>query len=75
MRYFVTVGAKTFEIDVNGDRLLVVLSGVVRAVDILPGNVIPSTRIGQLRIRSLSQGLIKDSLSPGWLIRVLNKIF
>jgi flagellar L-ring protein FlgH len=63
------------EIDVNGDRLLVVLSGVVRAIDILPGNVIPSTRIGQLRIRSLSQGLIKDSLSPGWLIRVLNKIF
>jgi flagellar basal body L-ring protein FlgH len=37
--------------------------------------VIPSTRIGQLRIRSLSQGLIKDSLTPGWLIRALNKIF
>lgn len=63
------------EIDVNGDRLLVVLSGVIRAIDVLPGNVIPSTRIGQLRIRSLSQGLIKDSLSPGWLVRVLNKIF
>ena len=63
------------EIDVNGDRLLVVLSGVIRAVDIQPGNVIASTRIGQLRIRSLSQGLIKDSLSPGWLIRALNKIF
>lgn len=63
------------EIDVNGDRLLVVLTGVIRAIDVLPGNVIPSSRIGQLRIRSLSQGLIKDSLSPGWLIRVLNKIF
>jgi flagellar L-ring protein precursor FlgH len=63
------------EIDINGDRHLVVLSGVIRAIDVLPGNVIPSTRIGQLRIRSLSQGLIKDSLSPGWLIRVLNKIF
>lgn len=63
------------EVDINGDRSLVVMSGVVRAVDILPGNVIPSTRIGQLRIRALSQGLIKDSLKPGWLIRVLNKIF
>lgn len=63
------------EIEINGDRTLVVLSGVIRSVDILPGNIIPSTRIGQLRIRSLSQGLIKDSLSPGWLVRILNKIF
>jgi flagellar L-ring protein precursor FlgH len=63
------------ELDINGDRNLIVLTGVIRSIDILPGNVIPSTRIGQLRIRSLSQGLIKDSLSPGWLIRVLNKIF
>jgi flagellar L-ring protein precursor FlgH len=63
------------EIEINSDRTLVVLSGVIRSVDILPGNIVPSTRIGQLRIRSLSQGLIKDSLSPGWLIRILNKIF
>jgi flagellar L-ring protein precursor FlgH len=63
------------ELDINGDRTLIVLTGVIRSIDILPGNVIPSTRIGQLRIRSLSQGLIKDSLSPGWLIRILNKIF
>jgi flagellar L-ring protein precursor FlgH len=63
------------EVDINGDRSLVVLSGVVRAVDILPGNVVPSSRVGQLRIRALSQGLIKDSLKPGWLIRILNKIF
>lgn len=63
------------EVNINGDRNLVVLSGVMRPDDILPGNVIPSSRIGQLQIRSLSQGLIKDSLTPGWLIRVLNKIF
>jgi flagellar L-ring protein precursor FlgH len=63
------------EIDINGDRTLIVLTGVIRAIDILPGNVIPSSRIGQLRIRSLSQGLINDSLTPGWLIRILNKIF
>ena len=63
------------EVDINGDRSVVVLTGVIRAIDVQPGNVIASTRIGQLRIRSLSQGLIKDSLSPGWLIRILNKIF
>jgi flagellar L-ring protein precursor FlgH len=63
------------EIDINGDRQVVVLTGVVRVLDILPGNIAPSGRIGQLRIRSLSQGVMKDSLTPGWLIRVLNKIF
>lgn len=63
------------EVDINGDRSLVVLSGVVRTTDIQPGNVILSTQVGQLRIRSLSAGLIRDSLTPGWLIRVLNKIF
>jgi flagellar L-ring protein precursor FlgH len=63
------------EVDINGDRALVVLTGVIRAIDVQPGNVISSSRIGQLQIKSLSQGLIKDSLTPGWLIRVFNKIF
>lgn len=63
------------EIDINGDRNLVVLSGVVRAEDIQPGNVIFSSQIGQLRIQAISAGLMKDSLTPGWLIRILNKVF
>ena len=63
------------EVNINGDRSVVVLSGVVRTTDIRPGNVVLSTQVGQLRIQSLSQGLVKDSLTPGWLIRVLNKIF
>lgn len=63
------------EIDINGDRQIVVLTGVVRAFDIGPGNVVPSTAIGQMRIRYFGRGLIKDNLQPGWLVRVLNKIF
>ncbi|MEO7191702.1 MAG: flagellar basal body L-ring protein FlgH [Vicinamibacterales bacterium] len=63
------------ELDINGDRTLVVLTGVIRAADIEPGNTIASSSIGQLRIRSLSQGLIHDSLEPGWLIRILNRVF
>jgi flagellar L-ring protein precursor FlgH len=63
------------EVDINGDRSVVVLSGVVRPVDIQPGNFIPSTMVGQLRIRSLSAGLVHDSLEPGWLIKILNKVF
>lgn len=63
------------EIEINGDRQIVVLTGVARVVDIRPGNVLPSSAIGQLRIRYFGKGLMKDSLSPGWLVRILNKIF
>lgn len=63
------------EIDINGDRQIVVLTGVVRAADIERNNSVLSTRIGQLQIRYFGRGLIKDNLKPGWLIRVLNKIF
>jgi flagellar L-ring protein precursor FlgH len=63
------------EIDINGDRQVVVLTGVVRPADVGPRNVVQSTSIGQLRILYFGRGLIKDNLKPGWLIRVLNKVF
>jgi flagellar L-ring protein precursor FlgH len=63
------------EIEINGDHQVVVLSGVARAADIAPDNSVRSTSLGQLRVRYFGRGLMKDSLSPGWLIRVLNKIF
>jgi flagellar L-ring protein precursor FlgH len=62
-------------IEINGDRQIVVLSGVVRVADIAPSNTVLSTSIGQLRIRYFGNGLMKDNLKPGWLVRVLNKIF
>jgi flagellar L-ring protein precursor FlgH len=63
------------EIDINGDRQIIVLTGVVRTADVGPGNVVPSTKIGQMRIRYFGRGLIKDNLKPGWVVRLLNKVF
>jgi len=63
------------EIGINGDRQILVLTGVVRTADIGPGNVVPSTAVGQMRIRYFGRGLIKDNLQPGLVVRVLNKIF
>jgi flagellar L-ring protein precursor FlgH len=63
------------EVDINGDIQILVLSGVVRTADIRPGNVIPSTAVGQMRIRYFGRGLMKDNLKPGWIVRVLNKVF
>jgi flagellar L-ring protein precursor FlgH len=63
------------EIEINGDQQIVVLTGVVRATDVGPNNLVLSTSIGQLRIRYFGRGLIRDNLQPGWLIRILNKVF
>jgi flagellar L-ring protein precursor FlgH len=63
------------EVEINNDRQVIVLSGVVRQTDIGPRNIVASSAIGQLRIRYFGRGLMKDNLKPGWLIRVLNRIF
>jgi len=63
------------EIDINGDRQMVVLTGVVRPSDLTANNTVLSTQVGQLGIRYFGRGLMKDNLKPGWLIRVINMIF
>ena len=63
------------EIEINGDRQMVVLTGVVRVSDISPANAVLSTSMGQLRIRYFGRGLMQDNLKPGFLVRILNKIF
>jgi flagellar L-ring protein precursor FlgH len=63
------------EVDINGDRQFVVLSGIVRVRDIGPGNVVASTAVGQMQIRYFGRGLIRDNLKPGWLVRFVNKVF
>lgn len=63
------------EIVINGDRQFVTLSGIIRTSDIAAGNIISSAFIADLRIKYFGQGFMKDNLSPGWLMRFLNKIF
>lgn len=63
------------EIDINGDRQIIVLTGVVRQIDIASDNVVQSPAVGQLRIRYFGRGMMKDNLKPGFLVRMLNKIF
>jgi len=63
------------EVDINGDRQFIVLTGIVRPYDIESGNVVSSRSVGQMQIRYYGQGLIKDNLKPGWIVRMLNKVF
>ncbi|BCS33518.1 hypothetical protein TBR22_A27450 [Luteitalea sp. TBR-22] len=63
------------ELDLNGERQVVVLTGVVRAQDLRRNNQVQSTQIANLRIQYYGRGLMKDNLKPGWLVRIMNKIF
>ena len=63
------------EVEINGDRQMLLLTGIVRPEDIGPNNVVMSPAVGQLRIRYFGEGLIKDTLKPGWITKILNKIF
>lgn len=63
------------QIEINGDTQMVVLTGVARVSDIDSQNMIASTQLGQLSVRYFGRGLTRDSLSPGLLVRILNKIF
>lgn len=63
------------ELDLNGERQIVVLTGIVRPQDVRRNNTVVSTQVAQLRIQYYGRGLMKDNLKPGWLVRVLNKIF
>ena len=63
------------ELDLNGERQIVVLTGIVRPMDVRRNNSVLSTQVGQLRIQYYGRGLMKDNLKPGWLVRILNKIF
>ena len=63
------------ELDLNGERQVVVLTGIARAQDVRRDNTVISTQVAQLRIQYYGRGLMKDNLKPGWLLRVMNKIF
>lgn len=63
------------ELDLNGERQVVVLTGIARAQDVRRDNTVFSTQVAQLRIQYYGRGLMKDNLKPGWLLRIMNKIF
>ena len=63
------------ELDLNGERQVVVLTGIARAQDVRRDNSVLSTQVAQLRIQYYGRGLMKDNLKPGWFVRIMNKIF
>ena len=68
--YLVLEGAK--DVMVNSERQIVTVRGVVRPVDLSPGNMIRSDQIAQLEIKINGKGVVGDAIRrPFILYRIL----
>ena len=68
--YLVLEGAK--DVMVNSERQIVTVRGVVRPVDLSPGNLIRSDQIAQLEIKVNGKGVVGDAIRrPFILYRIL----
>lgn len=60
------------DIELNGERQKIRLTGMVRADDIGPDNTVPSWRVSNAQIAMVGKGVLGDSQKQGWLSRVLS---
>jgi flagellar L-ring protein precursor FlgH len=60
------------EVEVNDERWLIALTGVVRREDIQPGNLVLSKDIADMRIKKRELGQVYDSYKRGWARRWLD---
>jgi flagellar L-ring protein precursor FlgH len=63
------------EVTVNNEKQLISLSGIIRPRDISPDNVVLSTYISDAKITYSGTGVIDDRQKPGWLVRIVDKIW
>lgn len=68
--YLVVEGAK--DVQVNSERQIVTVRGVVRPFDVSSGNVVESDRIAQLEVKINGKGVVGDAIRrPFFLYRIL----
>jgi flagellar L-ring protein precursor FlgH len=65
----------TREVEINNEKLIITLTGVIRPRDISPENVILSTYISDAKITYSGTGVIDDRQRPGWLANLINAIW
>jgi len=68
--YLVLEGAK--DVQVNSERQIVTVRGLIRQEDLSPGNIVRSDRIAQLELRINGKGVVNDAIRrPNFLYRIL----
>lgn len=65
----------TRQIRVNNETQMIILSGIIRPVDISPDNTILSSYIGDAKIEYLGTGSLSDKQRPGWLTRAADFVW
>jgi len=64
----------TDEINTDGEKQTMTLTGTCRSEDIMADNTILSTQIYQLRIENLNSGAVKDTMNRGWMHKLWDVI-
>lgn len=63
------------EITINNEKQILILRGMVRQDDISAKNTVISSSIADAEIYLVGKGVIQDKQNPGWLVRILDKIW
>jgi flagellar L-ring protein FlgH len=63
------------DVTVNKEKQFITLSGIVRPWDISPENMVLSTHVAEAKITYSGSGVVDDRQHPGWLARVLDRVF
>ncbi len=64
----------TRNVSLEGDQRTLILTGIVRAVDVLPNNSVPSQRVADLNIRyAADEGAEQKFINQGWLGKKFNR--
>jgi len=63
------------EVEINNEKLIITLTGVIRPRDISPENVVLSTYISNAKISYSGSGIINDRQRPGWLANLMNAVW
>jgi flagellar L-ring protein precursor FlgH len=63
------------EITINNEQQFLVLRGMIRPYDIAADNTVPSTRVADAQIYFVGNGVVQDKQSPGWLVRIMDRVW
>lgn len=63
------------EITINNEKQFFVLRGMIRPDDVAADNTILSSKVADAQVYFVGKGVVQDKQSPGWLVRLLDKVW
>ena len=63
------------EITINNEKQILILRGMIRPMDVSTENTILSSKVADAQVYLVGDGIVQDKQSPGWLVRILDKVW